>query len=89
MFYVSFLKCRLDKADINSMISVFAAEQRKICDDICYSTIFFNKIQFRMAIAYRYFGAFYRGSFFNSNVGNPTQSVIMHQNDKHSNKIKK
>lgn len=88
-FFSFFYKYYLGKADVNLLISVFAAEQRKLCEDICYSTLFFNRTQLRMAIASRYFGAFYRGSFFNSNVNNNKESIIMHQSYKHSNEIKK
>jgi hypothetical protein len=68
---------------------MFAAEQRKLCEDICYSTLFFNRTQLRMAIASRYFGAFYRDSFFQSKSNNHKQSIIIHQSSKHSNKIEK
>jgi len=71
------------------LISVFASEQRKLCEDICYSTLFFNRTQLRMAIASRYFGAFYRDSFFQSNSNNQTQSIMMHQSCKNAIKTKK
>lgn len=85
-----FYKLYLGKDDVNSLIAVLATEQRKLCEDICYSTLFFNRTQLRMAIASRYFGAFYRGSNYHSNPNNQnTQSIIMHQSCKNSNKIKK
>ncbi|XP_050428032.1 E3 ubiquitin-protein ligase HERC2 [Adelges cooleyi] len=55
-------KSNCSKDDIISLISSFAAEQEKLCEDICYSTLFFNRTQLRIAIASRYFGAFYRSS---------------------------
>lgn len=79
----------LGKDNVNSLTSIFAAEQRKLCEDICYSTLFFNRTQLRMAIASRYFGAFCRGSFFQPNSSTNTKSIMIHQNDKNSNKIKK
>lgn len=65
------------------------AEQRKLCEDICYSTLFFNRTQLRMAIASRYFGAFYRSSMSQSNSNKHTQLITMHQSFNSTNKIKK
>ncbi|XP_060835591.1 E3 ubiquitin-protein ligase HERC2 isoform X3 [Rhopalosiphum padi] len=89
MFESLIWKPNCSKDDVKSLISVFAAEQRKLCEDICYSTLFFNRTQLRMAIASRYFGAFYRDSFFQSKSNNQTQSsIMMHQSCKNSIKIK-
>lgn len=78
-----------DKDNVNLLISVFATEQRKLCEDICYSTLFFNRTQLRMAIASRYFGAFYRDSFFPSTSNSCTESVVMLQSYNKSNKKEK
>lgn len=78
-----------DKDNVNVLISVFATEQRKLCEDICYSTLFFNRTQLRMAIASRYFGAFYRDSLCPSNSNSCTESAVMHQSCSKSNKKEK
>lgn len=78
----------LGKDNVNSLISLFATEQRKLCEDICYSTLFFNRTQLRMAITSRYFGAFCRSSFFQPNSNTHTQSITVHQHFRNSNKIK-
>ncbi|XP_050522470.1 E3 ubiquitin-protein ligase HERC2 [Daktulosphaira vitifoliae] len=57
-------KSNCNEDDIISLITHLTAEQRKLCENICYSTLFFNRTQLRMTIASRYFGAFYRDLFF-------------------------